>query len=623
MAAAMGPRDLFAGRLVAAPILAPSMMRTTIMSDAAETSSVTAESTASAARRIRGYMLSVWPLLVVVLTCIIISSLLGLVPPLLIRAVIDSAIPAHDRTLLNWIVAAMVATAVASGILGVFQNYVVAVMAHNIMFDLRSQMYDRVVQQSMRFFTITKGGEILSRIQNDVHGVQTVLSGTLVTVTADLISFVTTFAVILYLDWRLTLVAIGMAPLFIVPMRRVGGMQQKLSGQTQENVAELASYVQETLSVEGHLVARLFGAQAYAARRFRDKASALRNLQVRQSMAGRGYFMFVMTFMSLTLACTYYVGGHEAIAGRMTVGTLMAFVFYLGRLYMPAHGIMSAYYELMRALALFKRIFQYLDLQNEIVESATPVRLERPRGEIHFNHVSMEYERGQSALEDITFTARPGQMVALVGASGAGKTTLAYLVSRLHDPCRGEVTFDGVDLRALSLSDLSLWTAKVTQQPILFHTSVEENLRYGKTDASAEELERACRQACIHDVIAALPNGYQTVVGERGYKLSGGEKQRLALARVMLRDPRVLILDEATSSLDSISEELIQRALETLLAGRTSLVIAHRLSTIRRADLILVLDRGRIVERGTHGELLARRGRYFTLFTEQLAATAG
>jgi ATP-binding cassette subfamily B protein len=426
-----------------------------------------------------------------------------------------------------------------------------------------------------------------------------------------------TLVVIIKMDWLLSLVAVGILPFFILPTRRVGQIRKKLSTQTQERLAELTAYIQETLSVSGFLLTRLFGAQAYEAKRFRDKAGAVRDLQIQQSMLGRWFFMFIMMFATVGPALIFLVGGHEAIAGRLTVGIVVTFVFYLGRLYGSATGLVNVHVEIMTAAGLFGRIFQYLDLREEIADPPVPMRLSRPRGELRFEGVSMGYDAGTLTVNDVTFEARPGQMIAFVGPSGAGKTTITYLACRLYDPSQGRITFDGVDLRELSLSDVSHWTAKVTQETTLFNATIEENLRYGKPEATREEIERACRVAQVHDVIAALPQGYDTVVGERGYKTSGGEKQRLALARVVLRDPKVLILDEATSSLDSRSEALIQQALEPLLAGRTSLVIAHRLSTILRADLILVMDKGRIVERGTHAQLLAQGGLYKKLHDEQ------
>ncbi|HZI95064.1 MAG TPA: ABC transporter ATP-binding protein, partial [Patescibacteria group bacterium] len=423
--------------------------------------------------------------------------------------------------------------------------------------------------------------------------------------------------VIFGMDWRLSIIAVGVLPLFIVPTRRVGQIRSRLSGQTQERLAELTSYIQETLSVSGFLLSRLFGAQTHESRRFREKAAAVRDLQIRQNTVGRWFLMWLMMFGSIGPALIYMFGGHEAIAGRITIGTVIAFVTYLGRLYMPASALVNVHVDIMSAVALFRRIFEYLDLPVEIADPERPVRLASPRGELRFESVWMGYEEGRWTLSDVSFEALPGKMVALVGPSGAGKTTLTYLASRLYDPMRGRVTFDGVDLRQIALEDLSRWTAKVTQETTLFHATVEENLRYARPDATPVEIEQACRLAQIQDVIEKLPQGLATVIGERGYKLSGGERQRLAIARVVLRDPRLLILDEATSSLDSHSEALIQQALEPLLEGRTSLVIAHRLSTILRADTILVMDQGRIVERGTHAGLMSAGGLYARLYDQQ------
>ena len=567
--------------------------------------------------RIARYLLPAWKPSLLILGCIFVSSVLGLIPPLLIREIIDRAIPQRDSALLTWLVAGMIAAPLISGLIGVWMNFLVTVMSQGVMFDLRNEMYDKLLRQSLRFFTNIKSGEVLSRIQNDVGGVQGVVSGTLVSLATNSLTVATTLVVLFRMDWRLALIAVGVLPLFILPTRRVGQIRSRLSGQTQERLAEMTSTIQETLSVSGFLLARLFGAQAHEGRRFREKAGAVRDLQIRQSMAGRWFLMWLLMFASIGPALIYLFGGYESIAGRITVGTIVAFVTYLGRLYGPASALVNVHVDIMSAVALFRRIFEYLDLPVEVADPANPVRLDRPRGELRFEDVWMGYEEGRWTLEGVSFEALPGKMVALVGPSGAGKTTLTYLASRLYDPGRGRVSFDGIDLRALALADLSRYTAKVTQETTLFHASVEENLRYAKPDATTAELERACRLAQIQEVIENLPQGLATVVGERGYKLSGGEKQRLAIARVVLRDPRLLILDEATSSLDSRSEALIQQALEPLLEGRTSLVIAHRLSTILRADLILVMEKGRIVERGVHSELLARGGLYARLYEQQ------
>jgi ATP-binding cassette subfamily B protein len=570
-------------------------------------------------QRIARYLLPAWRPSALILGCIVVTSLIGLIPPLLVREVIDRAIPQGDRSLLNWLVAGMIGIPLVSGLIGVWQNYLVTAMSQGVMFNLRDEIYGRVLKQSLRFFTNMKSGEILSRIQNDVGGVQGVVSGTLVSIASNGLVVLTTLLVIFRMDWRLSIIAVGVLPAFILPTRRVGQIRSRLSGQTQERLAELTGHIQETLSVSGFLLTRLFGAGAYERGRFRDKAAAVRDLQTQQSMAGRWFLMWLLMFGSIGPALIYLAGGHAAISGRITLGTMVAFVTYLARLYMPASALVNVHVDIMSAVSLFRRIFEYLDLPVEVAEPDRPVPLAHPRGELRFENVFMGYEEGRWTLEDVSFEALPGQMVALVGPSGAGKTTLTYLASRLYDPARGRVTLDGIDLRDLSFADLSRATAKVTQETTLFHASVEDNLRYAKLDATLAEIEAACRLAQIQDVIDKLPAGLKTVVGERGYKLSGGEKQRLALARVVLRDPRLLILDEATSSLDSRSEALIQEALEPLLAGRTSLVIAHRLSTILRADLILVMDGGRIIERGTHADLNAKEGLYARLYEQQFA----
>ncbi len=572
--------------------------------------------------RIARYLLPAWRPSSLILACIVLTSLLGLIPPLLIREIVDRAIPQRQGALLNWLILGMIGIPLVSGLIGVWQNHLVTVMSQGVMLGLREAIYARLLRQSLRFFTNTKSGDILSRIQNDVGGVQGVVSGTLVSLASNGLIVVTTLVVIFRIDWRLALVAVGVLPAFILPTRRVGQIRSRLSGKTQERLSELTSHIQETLSVSGFLLTRLFGAQAKERERFREKAAAVRDLQIQQNMAGRWFLMWLLMFGSVGPALIYLAGGHATIAGRISLGTVIAFVAYLGRLYMPASALVNAHVDVMSAVSLFRRIFEYLDLPIEVAEPEHPKELPHPRGELRFESVSMGYDENRWTLEDVSFEALPGRMVALVGPSGAGKTTLTYLASRLYDPGRGRVTLDGIDLRDLSFADLARCTAKVTQETTLFHASVEENIRYAKPEATREEIEAACRVAQIQDVIEALPQGLATIVGERGYKLSGGEKQRLALARVVLRDPKLLILDEATSSLDSRSEALIQQALEPLLAGRTSLVIAHRLSTILRADLILVMEKGRIVERGGHAELLARGGLYARLYEQQFGPSA-
>jgi len=569
--------------------------------------------------RIWRYLVPSWGATLLILVCILASALLGLLPPLLTRDLIDRAIPTRDARLLDLLVAGMIGAPVISGLIGVWQNYLVTLLGQNVVFEIRTDMFDRVLRQSLRFFTNTKSGEIVSRLQNDVGSVQGVVTGTLVNLISNALVALTTLIVIFRLDWRLALVATAVLPFFILPTRRVGQMRGKLARETQELTAEITSAIQETLSVSGSLLARLFGAHALEREKFRKRTAAVRDLQIRQSMVGRWFLMFILLFASVGPALIYLVGGHEAIARRITIGTIVAFVGYLGRLYMPATALVNAQVDVMSAAAVFGRIFAYLDLPVEIADPSSPVRITAPRGALRFEDVSFAYSGTGPpwTLDGVEFEVEPGRMVAIVGPSGAGKTTISYLATRLYDPSRGRVTFDGVDLRQLALEDLSHWIAKVTQETTLFHATIAENLRYARPAATTEELERACRLAQVFDVVAALPQGFETVVGERGYKLSGGERQRLALARVVLRDPRLLILDEATSSLDSRSEALIREALEAVLAGRSSLVIAHRLSTVLRADRILVMDGGRIVESGTHAELLARSGLYTKLYEQQ------
>src|SRR5687768_16443078 len=595
-------------------------------------------------RRIAAFFRPYRAQVVFVLITIVITSLLGLINPYLLKLLIDEALPQRDLGLLNVYVGLMIVVPIISGLIGVGQSYLNHVIGQRVMQDLRNALYAHLQRLPLRFFTETRTGEIQSRLANDVGGVQSVVTDTASSVFANLVIVISTIGAMLLLDWRLTALSLGLLPFFMYLTYRVGKIRRRIAGRTQESLADISSITEETVSVSGMLLTKTFGRQEGAINRFRDANAKLARLQIQQSMVGRWFFMIVGTIFSVTPALVYWLAGWLAIQGdptAPTIGDIVAFTTLQSRLFFPLGQLLNVQVEVQGAMALFDRIFEYLDLPTEITDSPDAVALEphSVRGRIRFRHVSFRYrsaapapgstdaadsdtletpaERIPFGLEDIDFEAEPGQLVALVGPSGSGKTTTTYLLPRLYDVDEGAVEIYGIDVRKLRLADLGQVIGFVTQETFLFHASVRENLRYARPDATDEELDAAARMAAIHDRVRQLPQGYDTLVGERGFKLSGGEKQRVAPARVLLKDPRILVLDEATSALDTVSERLIQAAIERTMKGRTTIAIAHRLSTILRADLILVFDAGRIVERGRHDELLARGGLYARLYREQ------
>jgi ATP-binding cassette, subfamily B, bacterial len=565
-------------------------------------------------------------LVALIFGAIVVSAVLGVVPALLIQAILDDLLHTHDPWLLTWLFVATLVVAVVGGLISVAQSYLNTVIGQGVMADLRRDLYAHLQRLSLRWYTSTRIGEIMSRFNNDVGGIQSVVTGTFVNIASNVLTVVVTLATMFFINWELTLVSIVIIPIFVVPTRQVGALRKRISRATQEKFGEMSAFLQETLSISGAVLVKSFVREEQEARRFEDINQSLRQLQVRQALIGRWFFMAILLFSTLGPALIYWIGGLEVLrvvpGHTLGVPAIVAFVALLGRLYTPAGSLMNVWVDVQTSAALFDRIFEYLDQPIEISSLPNAPRLEEAKGRIAFEHVSFSYVPGRLALDDVSFEIAPGQLAALVGPSGAGKTTITYLVPRFYDPDAGRVTLDGHDLRTLDLTSIGEQMGMVTQETYLFHTTIRENIAYGRPGATDAEIEAAARAANIHDFIAGLPNGYETVVGERGYKLSGGEKQRVAIARVVLKNPRILILDEATSSLDSQSEALIQAALEPLMRQRTSLVIAHRLSTILSADVILVVDGGRIVDQGAHAELLARGGLYAELYREQFKVEA-
>jgi ATP-binding cassette, subfamily B, bacterial len=606
------------------------------------------------------------------LAMILMTTGLTLLTPLILRDLIDRTIPTGDVNRLVWLALGLLLIPALGGAINVVQRRLNAWVGEGVIYDLRVALYTRLQRMSLRFFTHTKVGELMSRLNNDVVGAQNAISNTIVGILTNIIQATAVLVVMLTLEWRLTLISVIILPLFILAARRMGGQLRQIARQHMEVNAQMNAMMNETLNIGGALLVKLFGRRNQEIERFEDRAVKVRDIGINRAVTGVSFFVIIGLLSAVGTALVYGIGGYLVIQGAFTVGTIVAFGAYLTSLYSALQGLTNAPVEFATSVVSFERVFEIIDLPEDITEKTNAFPLHEVRGELEFEEVGFRYESNEAsllsdvrrfgsmedvtavlsgnsrervpgdgdslpdsaleveeeialsqardyALKDVSFRVKPGQLAALVGPSGAGKTSLTYLIPRLYDPTQGRILIDGHDLRDVTLSSLAGQIGMVTQETHLFHDTIRTNLLYAKLDATQKELEAAAIAANIHNFIKALPDGYDTIVGERGYRLSGGEKQRIALARVILKDPRVLVLDEATSHLDSESEALIQEALKLVMAGRTSIVIAHRLSTILAADLILVMDRGEVVERGTHRELVEQQGLYAHLYETQFS----
>ncbi len=593
----------------------------------------------SGLRRILGWFRPYWKLWMVILACITIGAGLNVLPPIFVGVIIDRALPMRDTALLAWLAGGMVFLALISGLLGVLQQSLTARAGQGLLYDLRDSLFRHLQCMSLRFYTTTRSGEIVSRINNDVNAVQNVAAGTFVSIISNIATLTAASIAMLSMNWKLTLVAVAVVPAFYFPSKVVGNIGRMLATRTQETRGHMLAFLGERLHAGGNLLTHLYGRRESDATEFDQQNRTLRDLNVRQAVVGRWLFMILSVFSALGPALVYWYGGMQVIQENLTPGKLVAFAALLTLLYRPMVQLATVYVDIQAAFAVFDRIFEYLDHKPEVADPSAPLSLP-PSGTVRFENIHFSYpppaeKEGRAfeveaarpttparrfALCDFNLEIPEGAKVALVGPSGAGKTTTTWLLPRFHDPERGRITYAGIDLRDVRLADIRARIGMVTQETFLFHASIRDNLLYARPHATDVEMESACRSAHLHEFINGLQEGYDTVVGERGFRLSGGEKQRLSIARAFLKDPPLLILDEATSSLDAHSESIIQDAMDRLLRGRTALIIAHRLSTIRNADKIVVMDHGLVVDTGNHAELLERGGLYTRLCRHQFGA---
>ncbi len=570
--------------------------------------------------RILSYFIPYRMRMLLVIGSIILTSILGLIPPILIKNIIDKALPQKDLKLLSIYIFISIGITIILGLLDVAQSYLSTLISKHIILNMKNQMYSHLQHMSLNFYSKALPGEITTRLTSDIDGIQDIFNTTVINTLSSCVVLVSTAIVLITMNWKLAIVGMIILPTFIIPTRKVGKVKWKIATHSQEKISELYQIIQETLSISGAIITKIFTKEKDEYEKFKQTNEEVIGLQIRESLVGRWFRMTISTFLAMGPMLIYFYGGYLFVKGEISIGSIIAFVALLGRLYSPVSQLSNIHIDVTRSLALFQRIFEYFDQKQEIEDKLEATSLELILGRVDFEKVYFSYNSRVQVLEDISFSVNPGTMVALVGSSGAGKTTITNLIPRLYEVIQGSIKIDGRDIREVTLESLRKQIGIVMQEPYLFNDTIEENLRYGKSNATQEELIKACKAAYIHDFIMTLPDDYKTVVGNRGIKLSGGEKQRVSIARVLLKNPRIIILDEATSSLDSVSEMYIQKAMVPLLKNRTSFVIAHRLSTILASDQIFVIENGKVAEIGTHAELIKKDGLYRQLYETQFKA---